>query len=146
MKPRLARRPRAFSNLRPFARTNGLEEEKIIVLFLIKNYYFNLNKISTYLVLLCLEPGAGPKCLHASREFLGPDKRTQFSPFGDRNANWSNVKISPPAFKILARACSVTWRATTYLTTTKNYLIKHFINPPKKNSNILWFLRYFFVS
>lgn len=42
-------------------------------------------------------PGAGPKCLTASRLFLGPRSRTVLLPVGACSASWSKVRISPPA-------------------------------------------------
>lgn len=72
-----------------------------------------MNK-NNYFVWLWRVPGAGPKCLTASLELLGPESNTQFSPFGELRANWSNVMIWPPFFKILALACSVTCNAQTF--------------------------------
>lgn len=46
--------------------------------------------------------------------FKIPWSSTVLFPFGALKANWSNVITSPPAFKILARAPSVTWRAHTF--------------------------------
>lgn len=42
---------------------------------------------------------------------IGPCRRMVFWPRGARRANWSKVRISPPAFRILALAPSVTRRA-----------------------------------
>ena len=76
-----------------------------------KNYKYECKWV--YLALLCLVPGAGPKWRHASLELRGPDNSTQFSPFGERRASWSKVKIWPPAFRMRCLACSVTCKATT---------------------------------
>jgi hypothetical protein len=54
-----------------------------------------------------------PKYRLAFRAFRGPCNKTVFLPFGDRSANWSNVKISPPAPRILARTRSVRCKAQT---------------------------------
>jgi hypothetical protein len=43
-------------------------------------------------------PGAGPKCLHASRAVLGPRSSTQSLPVGRSSASWSKVRHSPPAW------------------------------------------------
>ena len=51
------------------------------------------------------------KCFTASLEFFGPLKSTTPSPVGAFNANWSNVKHSPPALTILARAVAVNLNA-----------------------------------
>ena len=85
--PRLARRPRAHSNLRPLERTKGLT----------------------------WEPGvpAAPKWRLALRAVLLPWSKTVFWPVGALKANWSKVKTSPPAFKMRSRAFSVTCRAAT---------------------------------
>lgn len=53
------------------------------------------------------------KCLTASRAFFGPRSKMVLLPFGARRANWSNVRHSPPAAKILARAVLVNRRAAT---------------------------------
>ena len=58
-------------------------------------------------------PGAFPKCLTASREFLGPINRTVFCPFGALVASWSRVMHSPPPFRIRARAVRVNRSAQT---------------------------------
>merc|ERR1719210_1806519 len=77
--------PLAFSILRPFPLVKGLVWE-------------------------CGVPAA-PKGLTASRAFLGPWRSRVFLPVGALKASWSKVIISPPAFKILSRAFSVTLRA-----------------------------------
>jgi len=84
--PRL--RPRARSNFLPLDRTYGF-------------------------VWLRGTPGAGPKCLHASLDFRLPCMRIVFLPVGAFKASWSKVIISPPAFRIRARAFSVTRSAHT---------------------------------
>ena len=81
-------RPRAHSNFLPLERTNGLACE------------FGF-------------PGA-PKCLFAVRAFLLPCNNTVFFPVGAAKASWSKVRISPPAFKILSLAFSVTCDAHTF--------------------------------
>jgi hypothetical protein len=45
-----------------------------------------------------------PKCLTASRVVRLPLKRMVFEPVGARRASWSNVKTSPPAFRIRSLA------------------------------------------
>lgn len=57
--------------------------------------------------------GPNPKCLTASRAFLGPRRSRVFAPVGARRASWSRVKVSPPAFSIRARAVAVKRRAAT---------------------------------
>jgi hypothetical protein len=54
-----------------------------------------------------------PKYRFALRAFRGPCNKTVFLPFGERSANWSNVKISPPAARILARTGSERCKAQT---------------------------------
>merc|ERR1719468_786285 len=58
-------------------------------------------------------PGALPKCLSVSRAFNGPRMRTVPAPRGERSANLSKVRHSPPAFSICFRAFSVNRRAHT---------------------------------
>lgn len=48
------------------------------------------------------------------RKQESPCKITVFCPLGAFSANWSSVRISPPAFKMRPRAFSVTWRAQTW--------------------------------
>merc|ERR1719385_73550 len=81
--------PLALSNLRPLALTKGLAWEWGVP--------------------------AAPKCLTASRALRGPCRRMVFFPVGALRASWSKVMISPPAFKILSRAFSVTLRAQTVI-------------------------------
>lgn len=57
--------------------------------------------------------GPNPKCLTASRAFLGPRRRRVFAPVGARSASWSKVRVSPPAFSILALAVAVNRNAAT---------------------------------
>lgn len=54
-----------------------------------------------------------PKCLTASRAFLGPRRSTVLVPLGARSASWSKVMHSPPAARMRARAVSVNRRAQT---------------------------------
>ena len=42
-------------------------------------------------------PGALPKCLTASRAFLGPLSKHVLAPVGAKRASWSKVRHSPPA-------------------------------------------------
>merc|ERR1719183_2603327 len=88
LKPRDFLRPRAFSNLRPLARTCGAEVE-----------------LGT--------PGALPKWRSASRDFTGPRSSTVPCPRGERRASLSNVRHSPPALTMRARAESVKRKAHT---------------------------------
>merc|ERR1719412_2603770 len=67
-------------------------------------------------------PGA-PKCFTASRALRGPCTSTVFLPVGARTASWSKVMISPPAFRILSRAFSVTLRAHTVILGISKILI-----------------------
>merc|ERR1719163_2429062 len=88
LKPRDFLRPRAFSNFRPLARTRGAVVE-----------------LGT--------PGALPKKRSASRALTGPRNSTVPCPRGERRANLSNVRHSPPAFVMRARALSVKRKAQT---------------------------------
>merc|ERR1740128_239272 len=94
--PRLARRPRARSNLRPLDLTRGLE------------WLFGL-------------PGA-PKILVASLCLWGPWISRVYLPVVALRANWSKVMISPPALRILSRVFSVTCRAHTVILGTSKIL------------------------
>jgi hypothetical protein len=50
-------------------------------------------------------PGAGPKCLTASRWLLGPRSSTQSLPVGRCSASWSKVRHSPPAWRSRSTRC-----------------------------------------
>merc|ERR1719385_399868 len=89
--------PLALSNLRPLALTKGLAWEWGVP--------------------------AAPKCLTASRALRGPCRRMVFFPVGALRASWSKGMISPPAFKILSRAFSVTRRAQRVILGTSKILM-----------------------
>ena len=72
------------------------------------------------LVLECLAPGAGPKCLNTLRHLVGPRKNKVWRPVGAAKASWSNVKQRPPAFRMRARAVRVKRRAATVILGTLN--------------------------
>lgn len=55
--------------------------------------------------------------------FFVPWISTVFFPVGDLSASWSKVIISPPAFRIRARALSVTRRAHTYRKNNRHHVI-----------------------
>lgn len=63
-----------------------------------------------------VEPGTpgAPKCLFACRAVLRARRRTVLVPRGSRSASWSNVRHSPPALVMRARAVSVKRSAATF--------------------------------
>jgi hypothetical protein len=111
LKPLDLLRPRAFSNLRPLLMTRGF---------------------------LC-ECGPKPKCLTASRAFLGPRSSSVFAPVGARltdqplasqctkerltTASSSSVRHSPPALTRRARAVRVNRSAATVIFGTSTKLL-----------------------
>merc|ERR1719348_2322170 len=108
--------PLAFSILRPLPLVKGLVWE-------------------------CGVPAA-PKCLTASRDLRGPWIIRVFLPVGALRANWSKVMISPPAFRILSRAFSVTRRAQRVILGTSK-ILRSLVTVPTQTASLLPFPSFF---